>query len=123
METIFAQPVNGKKIFSFTGNTSNGNGVEEFTLTPPNESIPLPASTQDGIMGILIFIQSILLKIVLPVVVVGSSLYIAYELFTAEGDESKLKTAWSSIGYAVIAIFCIMLAWVVIGLISGLNIK
>jgi hypothetical protein len=34
--------------------------------------------------GLLTLIQSLLLKVALPLILVGASLYIAYELFTAE---------------------------------------
>jgi hypothetical protein len=43
-----------------------------------------------------------LLKALLPVVLIGASIYIAYELFTAEGDEAKMKKAWKSVAYSAI---------------------
>lgn len=58
---------------------------------------------------------------VLPVVVVGASLYIAYELFTAEGDETKLKKAWKSVAYTAIALIAIALSYAIVSIISGLS--
>jgi hypothetical protein len=51
-------------------------------------------------MSIPVLIVSILLKIVLPIIVIGVALYSAYELFTAEGDESKMKRAWKSFTFS-----------------------
>jgi hypothetical protein len=51
---------------------------------------------------VLSFIEELLLKVALPLVIVGSSLYIAYELFLAEGNEEKLKQAWKSMTYAFV---------------------
>lgn len=42
------------------------------------------ASGSITVIGVLSLIQSILLKVVLPIVLIGSMLYVAYELFTAE---------------------------------------
>ena len=66
-------------------------------------------------------VQVVLLKVLLPVVVVGASLYIAYELFTAEGDETKLKKAWKSVAYTAIALIAIALSYAIVSIISGLS--
>lgn len=58
------------------------------------------ASSGFTVIGILTFIQAFLLKVVVPLIVVGTALYIAYELFTAQGDDTKMKKAWKSIAYA-----------------------
>ena len=51
----------------------------------PEGSIVLPNSEgQEGINSILVLIQDVLLKVVLPVLLVGVAIYTAYELFTAE---------------------------------------
>jgi uncharacterized membrane-anchored protein len=72
-------------------------------------------------VNILTLIQVILLKVILPVVVVGASLYIAYELFTAEGDEAKLKKAWKSVAYTAISLIAIALSYAIVSIISGLS--
>lgn len=87
----------------------------------PKESISLPSEASDGIVGVLIFVQEVLLKVVLPIVAVGSMIYIAYELFTADGDSAKMKQAWSAVTYSIIALVTIMLSWVVVGMIAGLK--
>ena len=74
-----------------------------------------------SIIGILTLVQSILLKVILPIIVVGASLYIAYELFTAEGDESKMKQAWKSIVYTAIALISIGLSYGIVSIISRLS--
>lgn len=48
---------------------------------------------------ILAYIERFLLQAVLPITVVGVSLYIAYQLFTAEGDEARMKKAFKSLAY------------------------
>ena len=70
---------------------------------------------------ILTLIQAILLKVALPIVVVGASLYIAYELFTAEGDESKMKKAWKSVAYSAVALISIALSYGLVSIVSRLS--
>ena len=79
--------------------------------------------TRSGItpIQILTLIQSVLLRVVLPIIVVGASLYIAYELFTAEGDESKMKKAWKSIAYTAVALISIALSYGLVSIVSRLS--
>ncbi len=72
-------------------------------------------------IAILTIIQSFLLKVVLPIIVVWAALYIAYELFSAEGDESKMKKAWKSVAYSSIALIAIALSYALVSIISGLS--
>lgn len=112
MGSAFAQNENFKTV-------ADRGGVQNFILEEPEESILLPnVSSGDGLVDVLIFIQNVLLKLVLPLVAVGSALYIAYLLFNAEGDESKMKQAWTAVVYAIIAMVAIMLSSLIIGLIS-----
>lgn len=76
----------------------------------------------NSIIWVITIIQSFLLKVVLPIVVVGASLYIAYELFTAEGDESKMKKAWKSIAYTAIALIAIALSYALVSIVSRIAI-
>ncbi len=71
---------------------------------------------------ILTLVQSFLLKVVLPIVIIGGSLYIAYELFLAEGDESKMKRAYKSIAYSAIALISIALSYAIVTVIYKLSI-
>ena len=73
------------------------------------------------IIGILTLVQSILLKVVLPIIVIWASLQIAYELFTAEWDESKMKKAQKSIGYTAIALISVGLSYGLVSIISTLS--
>ena len=77
----------------------------------------------DGLtlIGVLSLIQSILLKVALPIVIIGGSLYIAYELFTAEGDETKMKKAWKSLTFSAIGLICIAVSYAFVTVISGLS--
>lgn len=93
---------------------------DELILRTLNSSI-ISASKVSEPVVILTLIQSILLKVALPVIVVGASLYIAYELFTADGDESRLKKAWKSIAYTAIALISIALSYALVSIVSGLN--
>ncbi len=70
---------------------------------------------------ILTMVQSILLKVVIPVIVVGASLYIAYELFTAEGDESRMKKAWKSVAYTAVALIAIALSYAIVSIVTKLS--
>lgn len=77
--------------------------------------------TSLGIVGLLSLAQSILLKVVLPIVLVGSALYIAYQLFTAEGDETKMKKAGKSIAYSAVALVVIALSYAIVYTLSTLS--
>ena len=79
------------------------------------------SNTIDGPIGILTLIQSVLLKVVLPVIVVGASLYIAYTLFTAEWDESKMKKAWKSLTYSAVGLIAVALSYAFVSIISRIN--
>ncbi|MBS9784291.1 hypothetical protein KGV55_02995 [Candidatus Gracilibacteria bacterium] len=89
----------------------------------PEGSIKVGASDggQKTVESLLSFIQEFLLYTVLPVVVVGSALWIAYELFTADGDEAKMKQAWTGVVYSIVAIIFILLSYAIISIISTLQ--
>lgn len=93
-------------------------GIDDNRLPPLSTDI---ISADKDPIKLLTILQVILLKVVLPVVVVGASLYIAYELFTAEGDETKLKKAWKSVAYTAIALIAIALSYAIVSIISGLS--
>lgn len=88
----------------------------------PDEIIAVSVDSNNPMVGFLTTIQKILLRLVLPIVAVGCGIYIAYELFTAEGDESKMSAAWKAILYSVVAIICIGLSALIVSVISRLNI-
>lgn len=96
--------------------------LQRFQVDPPKESIDIPVDEKNAVIHFLAFIQKILLQVILPLVAVGCGLYIAYDLFTADGDETKMKQAWTAVLYSIIAIITIMLSAFVISLISRLNI-
>lgn len=73
-------------------------------------------------VNILSLVQSFLLRVVVPVIVVGAALYIAYELFTADGDESKMKKAWKSVQYTAIALIAIAVSYAFVSIVSRLSI-
>lgn len=75
-----------------------------------------------NIIGVLSLIQSILLKVILPIVVIWASLYIAYELFTAEWDETKMKKAWKSVTFAAVGLICIAVSYAFVEVLSTLSI-
>lgn len=87
-----------------------------------HDVLPENIINNDGtLIGLVVIAQSILLKIVLPVVVIGASIYIAYELFTAEGDESKLKKAWKSVAYTAVALIAIALSYAIVSIVSRIT--
>lgn len=104
-----------------------------FSLSPlgvfadaPNDirvgSLPTDIIAGDGgLIGIAVLIQSILLKGVLPIVVIGVFLYAAYELFTAEWDEAKMKKAWKTFTFSGIALVIIALAYVMVAVIPQIS--
>ena len=61
------------------------------------------------------------MKVVLPIVVVGGSLYIAYELFTADGDETKMKRAWKSVTFTAIGLVCIAVSYAFVSVVSRIS--
>lgn len=68
----------------------------------PDNSLASGNGTSWELIDILGFIEGLLLRVALPLVIVGSSIYIAYELFLAQGNEEKMKQAWKSMTYAFI---------------------
>lgn len=73
------------------------------------------------IIMVLSLIQSILLKVILPIVLIGGSLYIAYELFTAEGDETKMKKAWKSVIFSAVGLISIAVSYAFVEILSTLS--
>lgn len=71
---IFAQG-----IVLFAGDVPSDVGFRD-TPYPDGTIISEPMT----VIGVLSLIQSFLLKVLLPIVLIGSMLYVAYELFTAE---------------------------------------
>lgn len=84
----------------------------------PEETIAVKVDNTNPLVGFLTIIQKVLLKLILPVVAVGCGLYIAYELFTADGDDSKMSQAWKAILYSVVAIISIGLSALIVGIIA-----
>lgn len=125
VETTFAEE-NEKA----TINNVNKEWLQRFQLGGSNGSnlpkeiieIPVENGAKSAFVSFLTFIQKILLVVVLPLVAVGAGLYIAYELFTADGDEAKLKQAWMAVVYSIVAIIAIALSAFIVSLISRLNI-
>ena len=93
--------------------------VPQFTYYPDGSL--LAKGNSMTLIGVLSLIQWILLKVVLPIVVVGGSLYIAYELFTADGDETKMKRAWKSVVFTAIGIVCIAVSYAFVSIVSGIS--
>lgn len=69
----------------------------------------------------LAFVEGFLLKVVLPLVIIGTFLYVAYKLFVAEGNEEENKKAWKAVTYASIGVISIMLAYAIIAIVSRLS--
>lgn len=97
-------------------------GGEEFrpTTKPVDGSLFRDASSWN-LVTFLTFAEGILLKVVLPLVVVGAALYMAYELLTAEGNEEKMKRAWKSLAFSAIGVISVMLAYALVTIISQLS--
>ena len=103
--------------------------LESFAATVGREDIGFSTKAPNGsilnadevtLTDVLTLVQAILLKLVLPVIVVGAGLYIAYQLLTAEWDETKMKSAWKSITFSAIALIVVALSYAVVRVISGL---
>lgn len=80
-------------IFAFADKAKTGIDLGEKNLIK-NQSWELT--------DILSYGEQFLLKVVLPLVVIGTFLYIAYELLTAEGNEEKMKKAWKTVTFSSI---------------------
>lgn len=76
---------------------------------------------RNGLIDLLSFVQSVLVKVVLPLVVVGAFLYIAYELLTAEGNEEKMKKAWKAVTFSALGLVMIALSYAVVAIVSRLS--
>lgn len=69
----------------------------------------------------LAFIEAFLLKVALPLVIIGASLYIAYKLFLAEWNEEENKKAWKAVTYATIGVISIMISYALIAIVQRLS--
>ncbi len=74
-----------------------------------------------GMIEILTYVESFLLQVVLPLVVVWVFLYVAFELLTAEGNEEKMKKAWKVVTYTSIGLITIALAYAIVAMASRLS--
>ncbi len=70
---------------------------------------------------VLGYVQALILQVALPVLVVGVSLYIAYELFTAEWDEAKMKKAWKSLTFWAIGLVSIGISYAFVSILVRLS--
>lgn len=61
------------------------------------------------------------MKVLLPIVVVGGSLYVAYELFTADGDETKMKRAWKSVAFTAVGLVSIAVSYAFVSVLSRIS--
>jgi hypothetical protein len=95
--------------------------VDDIGLGPWSSDTSLIQESMT-LIGVLSLIQSILLKVVLPILVVGTALYVAYLLFTADGDETKMKQAWKSVTFSAIALIIIALAYALVAVFSNIAI-
>jgi uncharacterized membrane protein (Fun14 family) len=89
---------------------------------PKNGKSILDPTKDVGLLEVLTFIEGFLLKVILPVVIVGSGLYIAYQLLTAEWNEEKNKKAWKSLTFSFIGVISIALAYAIIAIVARLSI-
>ena len=58
----------------------------------------------------------------MPVIVIGAMLYMAYELFTADGDEAQMKKAWKSFTFSAIALVVVAVSYALVSIISRIAI-
>lgn len=102
------------------GISSNISAQERIdTLTSPNNS--LITKTNWNIIDVLSYIESFLLQVILPLIVVWVFLYVAFELLTAEGNEEKMKKAWKVVTFSSIGLITIALAYAIIAMASRLS--
>lgn len=73
------------------------------------------------VVGVLALIQSLLLMVGLPVIIIGGWLYAAYELFTAEWDETKMKKAWKSVTFSAIGLVCIAVSYAFVSVLARIS--
>ncbi|MBP6981627.1 hypothetical protein KBB25_02530 [Candidatus Gracilibacteria bacterium] len=74
-----------------------------------------------NLISVLRFVEEILLKVALPLVLVGTFLYLAYQLLTADGDETRMKKAWKGVTYSIVGMLTITVAYAVVALILQLQ--
>lgn len=91
----------------------------ELGVQPSNSIITNVSSW--SFYDFLALIEAFLLKVVLPLVIIGTALYVAYKLFLAEGNEEENKKAWKAVTYATIGVVSIMIAYAVIAIVQRLS--
>lgn len=101
--------------------TGDDIGFNRDGTTPQLNGAILTAENR-SLIDILSLVQEILLKVALPIIVVGSALYIAYQLVTAEGDEARMKQAWKSLAFSAIALVIVALSYAMISIFSNISI-
>ncbi len=74
-----------------------------------------------SLIDLLSLAQEILLKVVLPLIIVWTALYIAYQLITADGDETRMKQAWRSIAYSSIALVTVALSYALVSIFASIS--
>ena len=72
-------------------------------------------------VDILSLAESFLLKVALPLVIIGTFLYVAWELLTAEGNEEKMKKAWKTLTFSTIGVIVITIAYAIVAMASRLS--
>ncbi|MDD2694189.1 MAG: hypothetical protein PHY14_04670 [Candidatus Gracilibacteria bacterium] len=70
---------------------------------------------------VLSYIEKVLVRGAVPLIITGVTLYIGYQLMTAEGDEEKMKKAFKSLTYGAIGLIAIACAYTFVVIISGLS--
>lgn len=96
-------------------------GASDFVFGRNFEGNIFRDSTSWTIMRFFSYAEEILLRVALPLIVVGVSIYVAYELLTAEGDEEKMKKAWKALSYSVIGLITVMCAYFFVTIVSQIS--
>lgn len=115
---IFALLLSSMLVYTHVGATSV---PPEIWFQPDDYPEGTLIKGEMDIIMVLSLIQSILLKVILPIVLIGGSLYIAYELFTAEGDETKMKKAWKSVIFSAVGLISIAVSYAFVEILSTLS--
>lgn len=103
--------------FVLVSDISFASNIQEWLLKTWTNGVLETAPESAQVWGVLKFIKDTIVGIV-PLIVIGTFLFIGGKLFMAKGNPEEFKKALMHLVYVVIGMFFIAAAWAIISIIS-----
>ncbi len=88
----------------------------DMLLNKPESGINTPSDVTEYFA----FATDILL-VAFPLIAIGVFLWVAYNLFTAQGNEEQFKKAWKSLVYVGVGIVVAMASYVLVKVVTNIS--